>query len=152
MATGREHSQPVVLIERITREIQSLEGLVRQLSGEVRENAVSIGAAAADIRNLRESVSVLSRIIKDGNGESLVTRMSLSEASIADLEKHLKDMSDAIDELERLISVTRAEQSAAKIEEKKIETERRGQRLHFWATIIATIAALGTSLLALFNK
>ena len=143
----------------LTEGLQATASMIQSLLGEIRDNSVALAAFNAELKNLRDTVNLLSKIVKDGNGsDSLLTRLSLAEKAIRDLEissgkhhesdaKAFKDISDKIEEALR-DSEHKANALDKKIDdsisaERKDRREGTGQKLQFWATIVAAVLALG---------
>ncbi len=134
------------LAETLTRGLQATASLIQSLSGEIRDNSVALAAFSADLKHLRENVSGLSRILKDGDGEdSLITKTRLIEKWIEDAEDDMATLKAQITALEK----SHHEQA---LQDKQGANTYRGTRLAFWGTLITAIIGAVGSALALLLK
>jgi|SRR5580704_2071062 hypothetical protein len=121
------------------RRLPSEGGAAESLFIELRDNSMAIASFNSELRNARESLALISRIVKDGNGQpALVTRMSV-------LEKTVNDLVVIVNRLE-------AQQRDLVKEDKADIRETKGQRLKFYGMITPAILAMIVSILTLIIK
>jgi hypothetical protein len=137
---SREHP-----LERISSGLQATTVLVQQLAAEVHDNSLALGSVTADIRNLKENVTILNKIIKDGNGDSVLTRLSVTEATLERMQKDLEGVAKSLSDLAR-------QRQEASVEEARLAITKRGQKLAFWAPISAAVIAMISAIVAIFLK
>lgn len=132
--------------EHIATGLQATAALIQSLLTEMRDNAVALSALSADMKNLREVVTTLSKILKDGNGQpSLVTRMTL-------VEKNLEDMAESINRNAEGIGKAQDSVRAIEMADKEGARQMKGERLRFWASIIPGILAMVGAIIAMYLK
>lgn len=59
--------------------LRATSNLIETLLKEVRDNTVSVASLRAELVGVRENLHVISRLVRDGEGQTLMTRMSLLE-------------------------------------------------------------------------
>lgn len=111
-------------------------GIIQSLLAETRDVSVALASFASDLKSLRETVILLSKILKDGNGQaSLMTRFSLLERTVLDLDVKNSSNKAAIDKIDQEARMDKREESKS--------------RWVFYGTMIPGILALAGSILAL---
>lgn len=142
--------------EQFNQGLQATASLVQSLIGEVRDNSVALAAFSAELKNIRENVNHLTKILKDGNGqESVMTRLSLVEKAVEELDedriedrddfiKKMDDMADELSNLKKTLEEQRKENSQERV-------AIRGQKFQFWGTIIVAVLALAAAALNLLK-
>lgn len=146
MSDQREPEESRALVQDLTRGLQATSAFIQSLSGEIRDNSVALAAFTSDLKNLRETVNLLSKILKDGNGkESLLTRTSILENDIEDLKTGVKDLVVRVENWRSL-------QGDAAKETTHNAMERGNARLNFWGPMIASILALAGTVVTLIIK
>ncbi len=66
--------------------LRATSNLIETLLREVRDNTVSVAALRAELSGLRENLHVISKLVRDGDGQTLMTRLSLLEHT-----SHMRD-------------------------------------------------------------
>ena len=160
----------------IAAQLASTQQLIQTLLREIRENSSSQAALQVELKTLRRSVSVLSSIIRDGDGgkRSLVSEVDVLKiadkhhearlsATARDLEEQVNDLSTSIakqledirDGIQGAEERRRDEVTASfklqHAERKDLRTDRR-QRLATYATIVVALIALIGSVIAVFTN
>lgn len=74
----------------LSKALSETTSLAQTLLGEIRDNATSLATLKVQLDSLAESVKSLSKIIRDGNGNSLVTRLAIVERDLKDLAGDIK--------------------------------------------------------------
>jgi hypothetical protein len=154
-----DHSKSLELnlAERLVTRIQGASDLLNRVSVELREHSIELASVSTDLKNLRESVSEISKTLTGGNGNSIVTRVSILEEVAERLETAMDRVDTRCDKkhcalLEKATTDLMLKNNATGIEEKKLAESRRSTRLKFFATIGASLLALVGSVLALLLK
>lgn len=134
------------LVDDLASSLKSTTELVQSLLGEIRDNATAMAILREKLETLRENVSILTKIIRDGNGsKSLITRMALVERYIEDFDEFLEEFKE---EQEKI----RKEQAASKAE---VENYRRSKiitTLRIVAVVAPGLIALGLTLFEYLMK
>lgn len=91
------------LAEDLARSLEASTSLMKSLLGEIRDNATTLAVLQEKMESLASVVGTLSHIVKDGNGQSLVTRFALIEQEMEHLKEGIDDykqeLEEAIDEV-----------------------------------------------------
>jgi hypothetical protein len=70
--------------------LRATSNLIETLLREVRENTVSVASLRAELAGLSDNLKVISRLVRDSDGQSLMTRLSLLES-----DSHRRDADDS---------------------------------------------------------
>lgn len=143
-------SEDNVSAGHLSQGLQITASLIQGLLGEIRDNSIALAAFNAEVKNMRETVNLLSKILKDGNGTpSVVTKISIIEGDIQRIQNGQRELSDKVTALTKRFDDTGREE---RIEEIRTNREQKSQRLQFWASIIAAVLALVATLLTVLLK
>lgn len=71
--------------------------LINRLSEDVQENAVTLARISAEIDQIARTVTSLATVVRDGNGNSLITRLVLVETRLKDLELTITTITNKMD-------------------------------------------------------
>jgi chromosome segregation ATPase len=87
----------------LIKSLQSVATVMTGLLGDLRNQSVSLATVKAQLEDIRGNVDMLSHIVRDGNNgqKSLLTRVSLVEQNIEEVEKNAKDIKEAYDKVKR---------------------------------------------------
>lgn len=100
------------LAKNLAASLRSTTELIQSLLGEIRDNATTLAVLREKLDNLGKSVDNLTAIVSKGNGKgSLVTRFTLMESELEELEEKIEKYKEQI------------EAKTAVIEKAKIENE-----------------------------
>ncbi len=127
--------------------------LVQSLIGEVRENSVALATFSSELRTVRDNVTSLTRIVKDGdNSEPLITKVALIEKSLEEIEGvALRELSEQFRSLNDKVSKA-VDSKELIVEDKKDKRETRAQKLQFWGAIIAGVLSLAGIAISILLK
>ena len=119
--------------------LQMQAGMIQGVLGELRDNSIALSSVSSDLKNLRDHVALISKIVKDGNGQpALTSQCATLQEAVSNLEADLKDIKEKQDEYET--------------ERMKDDTNRRGQKIQFYGTLVPAVLALIASVLTLILK
>jgi hypothetical protein len=116
--------------------------IVLQLIQEVRDNSVKMAEVVTEVKNISIVVDGLSKVVKDGNGSSLVTRMALAEGDIQDNKRAIEASNQKAAEAQDKIN-------NSSDEDKKAKRDKKNTRLQFWGSVIPGLLGLAAGILAL---
>jgi len=120
----------------------SAGSLLPSLLMELREVSVALATFGAEQRSLKETVSRLSSMLKDGDGQSsLITRVALLENDMSDLKR-------ASEKTETKIEKLNDTSKMAVYEDKKDVRESKRQKMQVWIAVITAIAAIVVAIVA----
>lgn len=89
--------------EELSKALRETTSLAQTLLTEISDNATALATLKVQLDSLAGSVSTLSKIIRDGNGSSLVTRLALAEQELINLAKDIDDHIDHDEDFEKEI-------------------------------------------------
>ena len=94
----------------LIKSLQSVATVMTGLLGDLRNQSVSLATVKAQLEDIRGNVDMLSHIVRDGNNgqKSLLTRVSLVEQNIEEVEKNAKDIKEAYDKVKREMLLTKS--------------------------------------------
>jgi len=79
-----------VIIDEFIKDLEATAEQVQQLLTEIRDSKIDLATIKAEFRFVVENVKLLSAIIKDGENGSIMTRLAVVEAGLADIKEELK--------------------------------------------------------------
>lgn len=154
-------------------QLASTQSLIQGLLKEMRDNSVAQASLKSDLKGLRYNVSMLSNIIRGGEGgvRSVLTEVELLKKATGDLEEQVGDLTIAMakkiddglqglsaqfDNIQRKIAQDErdrrtAETAKMELQQRDVSDRRLDRRARFatLATIIIAILALAGSVFAL---
>jgi len=141
------------ILNQLIDSLESTSDLIRDLSSDVKDNAIALATLKTELKSLKSGVHSLSTILKTGNGkESVLTRIavlekitSTIEAVFTEIANHSGANSDNIALLSQKFNKNLDEQKAlldAKRESKKTVLQITIAIFAALVTIIGTIIAI----------
>lgn len=76
----------LALAREVASGLRATSNLIETLLKEVRENTVSVASIRAELGALKDNMSAISKIVRDGDGLTVMTRLSLLENSSQRME------------------------------------------------------------------
>jgi len=115
---------------------------IDRVAAGVTENAITLARITVEMEAIGKTVASLAKVVRDGNGSSLITRLSLAEARLVNLEKRVEDrLSDVIRDIAAL---------GAKMECANSETVKGKYNILFG--VITGVVGIITTLLAVWAR
>ena len=78
-----------VIIDEFIKDLEATADQVQQLLTEIRDSKIDLATIKAEFKFVVDNVKLLSSIIKDGENGSILTRLAVVEAGLADVKKEL---------------------------------------------------------------
>lgn len=117
--------------------------MVLELAGEIRDNSLKLAEFGVELASISKTLDGLSKIVKDGNGHSLVTKVAVVEGEVKAIKKTIEvSLDKKIGQLEDRIE-------SAGEEEIRVRREARNQKFQFYGAVVPAVLALVASVLAL---
>ena len=149
----------------VASSVSQTRTLMQELLRQIQDNSHSQAAVRTEMTQLRESVSMLSNIIRGGDGRnrSLLTEVELIKSRLDDMEGKFKGMSEVlsskVDDVKSRIDAEdnrrRADETVRMTIQQKEQADQRldrRQRLNTYSTIIIAFISLIGSVLALLLR
>lgn len=140
----------------LLKSLQVTTALMQNLLDDIKEHSASLALIKVKIENLGDNVSSLSHIVRDGNGESMVTRLALAERELTDLREEFRELkniaTNTIKEAKRYAERDKTLDKKSVEEEKKYSREKSIAKWKFWGVLIAAFAALALQLFQIIAK
>lgn len=97
MAGTKPHSTDVMLlIGQLLAAAQAASDGLKSNSAEIQSNGKAIIAAVRTLELIEETVGELDRLIRTGNGDSLLTRFAVLKAEVTELHTQMTELSDLV--------------------------------------------------------
>lgn len=147
--------------QTVAAQVSQAQTLMQSLMREIRDGSITQAALQTEIKTLRDSVEMLSTIIRGGGGgRSLLTEVELLKRQVADIEGKLDSMKSALTDkvaavknrIDEEDNRRRNDETVRMTLQQKDTADRRldaRQRLNTYATIIVALISLAGSILAL---
>jgi hypothetical protein len=145
-----------VVPEEILKSLEITTTLIQNLLGDIKEHSTSLAMVKTKLEALSVSVSTLSGVVRDGNGNgSLVTRLALAEKTIEDIEKSFNDLKEEVEveinELREYFKKKKAAEDQEKVSERDFNREKRLARLKIVAVAAPGLLALVLMLIKMLS-
>lgn len=79
-----------VIIDEFIKDLEATAEQVQQLLTEIRDSKIDLATIKVEFKFVVDNVKQLSAIIKDGKDGSILTRLAVVEAGLADVKEELK--------------------------------------------------------------
>jgi len=129
-------------LENSGNEIKKIIDLVEKVHEKISESTVSTAVVAIDVKKNREELDKISKVLFEGNGNSILTKISLIQQRIQQMEKVDADFT----KLFAMIQNNRANLEAGEIEK---ETTRIKSKYVFFGLIVTSLSGVIIGILGL---
>ena len=135
------------LAEELAKSLSASTSLMKDLLGDIKDNATSLALVKAKLESLSSSVDVLSKIVRsDGGKGSVVTRLALAEKTVDDMKEYFNKFNDevnsAIKDIKKSIEEERKEDEEKEDTGKAFIREQTLSKLKIAAVVAPGIIAL----------
>ncbi|MHA2426423.1 MAG: hypothetical protein ACXADB_00085 [Candidatus Hermodarchaeia archaeon] len=80
-----------VIIDEFIKDLEATANQVQQLLTEIRDSKIDLATIKAEFKFVVDNVKQLSSLIKDGENGSIMTRLAVVEAGLADIKEELRE-------------------------------------------------------------
>jgi hypothetical protein len=82
----------MMLIGQLLEATQAASEGLKNTNLEIQANGKALIAAAKTLEIIAETVAELDRLVRTGNGDSIITRIAILRAEVTDLQKQIADL------------------------------------------------------------
>lgn len=93
MPSPRKPSQDVmIIIGQLLAATQAAGDGLKATNAEIQANGKALIAAVKTLELIEETVAELDRLVRTGNGDSIITRLAVLKAEVLDLQKQVSEL------------------------------------------------------------
>ncbi len=106
MPTPAKASSPdtMLLIGQLLEAAKAAGDGLKTLGAEIQTNGKALIAAVKTIELVEETVAALDRLVRTGNGDSIVTRLAILRTEVTELTTQLGDLEDRVRTVSTLLT------------------------------------------------